>query len=139
MRRAIAIAVILAACGKSGEEAGREAALKQAEAEQKMKEGPAVAAKRIDPPVTGRQMLSCDAVIDAAKWKDVLGEPEPVTVKTAKEPDAAASCSIVRGGKRPNAAEQAALKKQNGRLGVMPGDEICNVSTFCWTIEDPER
>ena len=21
----------------------------------------------------------------------------------------------------------------------MPGDEVCNVSTFCWTIEDPER
>src|SRR5438093_272403 len=31
MRRAIAIAMILAACGKSGEEAGREAELKEAE------------------------------------------------------------------------------------------------------------
>ena len=35
--------------------------------------------------------------------------------------------------------EQEAKLKKEGRLGVMAGDEICNVSTFCWTIEDAER
>jgi hypothetical protein len=70
----------------------------------------------------------------------VLGETEPVTVAESKsEPDAAASCSILRGGKRLSDAEQKAKLKKEGRLGVMAGDEICNVSTFCWTIEDPDR
>jgi hypothetical protein len=70
----------------------------------------------------------------------VLGETDPITVQESKsEPDAAASCSLMRGGKRPSDAEQKALIKKNGRLGVLPGDEICNVSTFCWTIEEAQR
>ena len=28
------------------------------------------------------------------------------------------------------------MLKANGRLGVMNGDEVCNVAAFCWTIED---
>jgi hypothetical protein len=83
-------------------------------------------------------------VIDAAKFAQVLGETQPITVVEAKpeqhDPDAAAACSLIRGGKRPKSdAEQKALIKQAGRLGVLSGDEICNVSTYCWTIEDPEH
>jgi hypothetical protein len=129
-----------AACSK-GENAGVEEARKEAEAAQKKKEQePGGVAKKINPPVPGRAKLSCASVIDAEKFTQALGETVPVTVTESKsEPEAAASCSLLLGGKRLSDAEQKALLKKNGRLGVMPGDELCNVSTFCWTIEDPDR
>jgi hypothetical protein len=141
MRTTIAIVLSLAllACSKGANE-GAEEAKKQAEKEQKEKEASGGVAKKISPPVPGRAKLDCANVINAAKFQQALGETEPVSVKESNsEPDAAASCSILRGGKRLTDAEQKAKLKKEGRLGVLAGDEICNVSTFCWTIEDPER
>jgi hypothetical protein len=129
----------LAACGKSSEQAGIEEAQKAADQELKDK-GPSGVAKKLVPPVAGRAKLPCAQVIDAAKFQQVLGETDPITVQESKsEPEAAASCSLLRGGKRPSEAEQKGLIKKNGKLGVMAGDELCNVSTFCWTIEEAER
>jgi hypothetical protein len=90
--------------------------------------------------VPGKAHLDCRAVINAAQFQQIMGEVEPVSVAESKsEPDAAASCSVLRGGKRLTDAEQKAKLKKDGRLGVMAGDEICNVSTFCWTIEDADK
>jgi hypothetical protein len=143
--RSIAIilgcALALPACSK-GEQAGIEEAQKAAEKEQKEKAGTSAGpAKKIVPPVAGRAKLPCTQVIDAEKFKEALGETEPLTIQESKsEPDAAASCSLMRGGKPLSATEQAALLKKNGgKLGVVAGEEICNVSTFCWTIEDADR
>ncbi|MGE5187166.1 MAG: hypothetical protein ACM31C_34190 [Acidobacteriota bacterium] len=135
----LGVALAMPACSK-GENAGIEEAKKAAEKEQKEKEASGGVAKKITPPVPGRAKLACSQVIDPEKFQQVLGETEPITVQESKsEPDAAASCSLLRGGKRPSDSEQKALIKKNGRLGVLPGDEICNVSTFCWTIEDAQR
>lgn len=144
MRSALSIVMatglMLAACGKGSENAGAEEARRQAEAEQKAKEAKSGGvAKKIIPPVPGGAVLPCDQVINAEQFTQALGEPSPITVETKKDADAAASCSLMRGGKRPNEAEQKALLKKNGHLGVMNGDEICNVSTYCWTIEDAEH
>ena len=88
----------------------------------------------------GRAHLPCSQLIDQTAWQEALGEKDPITVDDSKsEPEEAASCSIRRGGKKLSEAEQKAQLKKTGRLGVLPGDEICNVSTFCWTIEDPDR
>ncbi len=136
---AIVLCLGLFACSKGANE-GAEAAKKQAELEQKAKEAEGGVAKKLTPPVAGRAKLDCAAVVNAELFQQALGEVEPVTVAESKsEPDAAASCSILRGGKKLSDAEQKAKLKKEGRLGVMPGDEICNVSTFCWTIEDPDR
>ncbi|HTR55405.1 MAG TPA: hypothetical protein VMJ10_32220 [Kofleriaceae bacterium] len=142
MRWMIAIVLAVLACGKS-ENAGIEEAKRQAEAEQKAKEAHGEVAKKLTPPVPGQATLPCSQVIDADKFQQALGEAAPITVVEAKaekhDPDAAASCSLMRGGKRPSDAEQKAMIKQSGRLGVLPGDEICNVSLYCWTIEDPDH
>lgn len=136
---AIVVTLALAACGK-GADQGAEEARKQAEKEQKDKVAAGGAAEKISPPVAGRAKLDCNNVLKADLMTQALGEVEPVTIGESKgEPEAAASCSVLRGGKRLSAAEQAAKLKKEGRLGVMAGDEICNVSTFCWTIEDPDR
>ncbi|HEX5058310.1 MAG TPA: hypothetical protein VFV99_03070 [Kofleriaceae bacterium] len=142
MRTPLAIllmSIALLACSKGANE-GAEEAKKQAEKEQKEKEASGGVAKKISPPVAGKAKLDCASVINATQFQQVLGETEAITVTDSKsEPDAAASCSILRGGKRLSDAEQKAKLKKEGRLGVMAGDEICNVSTFCWTIEDADR
>lgn len=133
----LGLAAVAPACSK-GENAGAEAARQQAK--QAMHEKGAVeAAKTIKPPVPNGAKLPCSQLFDPAALGTAIGETVPVTIKdSTSEPDAAASCSVVRGGKPLSDAEQKAKIKKDGRLGVMPGDEICNISAFCWTIEDPD-
>lgn len=144
MRAGIANVVLagatLVACGKS-ENAGAEEARKQAEAELKDKVKNGEAAVKIKPPVPGQQTIPCEQLIDLPTFQSAMGELEPLTVKDTRkaEPEAASSCGLARGGKRPTEAEQKAILKKEGRLGVMAGDELCNVTAYCWTIEDPER
>ena len=139
MRSMIVILLAVAACGK-GENAGAAEAEKEAEREQKEKAQTVAPAKKVLPPVPGRAHVPCTQVIDIPKFAQGLGETETMTLQESKsEPEAAASCSLIRGGKKLSDAEQKAAIKKNGKLGVLPGDEICNISTFCWTIEDAEK
>jgi hypothetical protein len=136
----VGLALLAGACGSKNENAGAEEAKKEAEKEQKAKEGTAAVAKKIDPPVPGRAHLPCSQLINPDEFQQALGENDPITIDDSKsEPEAAASCSLRRGGKKLSPAEQKAQLKKVGRLGVLPGDEICNISTFCWTIEDADR
>jgi hypothetical protein len=133
MRRIAIILVVTLGCG-SGENAGAEEAKRQAEREAKEKT-PAEAAKTISPPVAGRAKIPCEQLIDVPAFQAALGEKDPITVKELKnESEAAASCGIVRGGKRPSDAEQQSMIKTNGKLGVLAGDTICEVAAFCWTF-----
>jgi hypothetical protein len=141
MRATIAVfALGLWACSNA-ENAGAEEARRQAEQEQRAKQAHVAPAKRLATPVPGGAHVPCTQLIDAAAFQTALGEKEPLVVKdvTRSEAEAAASCSLVRGGKRPGEAEQKARLKKDGRLGVLPGDELCNVTAFCSTIEDPDR
>lgn len=144
MRAALSLVLsavtLLAACSK-GENAGAEEARKAAEAEQKEREARGEPAKKIAPPVPGEQRIPCETLLDLAAYQGSMGETEPMVIKDVgkNEPEAAASCSLVRGGKKLTEAEQQAKLKKDGRLGVLPGDEICNISAFCWTIEDADR
>jgi len=94
----------------------------------------------VKPPLAAGTKLACDRMLDPAAFTKALGESAPLTVRDLKtDPDAAASCSLIRGGKKPSVAEQQKLLKQTGRLGVLPGDSVCEISAYCWTIEDPDR
>lgn len=134
----LAMAAGLLACTKGGKE-GLEAARREAEAEQKAKEAAGGAAKVMKPPVAGQTKIPCSQLIDAAAFQQGLGEKEPLQVKAKGDPNATSACGLHRGGKRPGEIEQKEIIKKEGRLGVLPGDELCHVSAFCSTIEDPER
>jgi hypothetical protein len=140
MCASIAVLVLgVSACGNS-ENAGAEEARRQAELEQKAKDTHGAAAKRLATPVPGQAHVPCAQLIDLAAFQTALGEKAPLAIKdVTKTEDAAASCSLLRGGKRPSEAEQQAMLKKVSRLGVLPGDELCNVTAFCWSIEDAER
>lgn len=139
-----ALSIALAAAAATGcdaAEKGRARARAAAAAENERRTaeigGPAEVKK---PPVTDRQHVGCDVLINATAFGTALGEAEPVEVAdvTAQDRDAAAVCAIKRGGIRPTAAEQEAKQKKEGHLGVLPGDPICNVYAYCWTLETPE-
>lgn len=143
MRAMIASLVLgvlgLGACGNS-ENAGAEEARRAAEQEQKAKEAHGAPAKRMSTPVPGQAHVPCTQLLDVAAFQTAMGEKEAPTIKdVTKTVEAAASCSLLRGGKRPSEAEQQALLKKSSRLGVLPGDELCNVTAFCWSIESAER
>ena len=142
MRRIAIIAgfaLVAAACTKA-ENVGAEEARKEAEREAKAKAASVAPAKKITPPVPNSGHVACATLIDLPKYQAALGEKEALSIKdqTKGEPEAAASCGIVRGGKRPNESEQQATLKKDGRLGVMPQDVICDVTAFCWTIESQD-
>jgi len=136
----IAALGLLGACTK-GAKQGEEEARREAEKLQKEKEKTGGVAKTIRPPVPGQSKIACTQLLDLAKFGEAIGEKEPVTLKdlTKSEPDAAASCSVHRGGKRLTQKEQEALLKKEGRLGVLAGDELCNVTALCYTIEEAEK
>jgi len=134
----IVAAAFVAACGNK--EAAREEAKREAEALDKKAEAPKPAEKKL-PPVPGEQHVPCDQLIDVASFQTALGETETLAIKdaTAQDAEAAASCSLVKGGKKLDAKQQEAIaKKTNRRLGVLPGDDICNITAYCWTVESEE-
>lgn len=147
MRNALAIAAIIlhaglgltAGCGK-GEQEGIEAARREAEAEQKAAAAsqPPTNTKRIKPPLSTDTKIPCDELIDTAGFTTALGEKMPLSLKdiSASDKESTSSCSLMRGGKRLTPAEQATLLKKERRLGVMAGDEVCNVTAFCSLLED---
>jgi hypothetical protein len=134
----LAVVVGLGACEK-GEKAGREAAKEEDEAEQRAKAVAHEPAKVMRPPVAGQAKIPCSQLIDPAAFQQALGEKEPLTVKEKGDPNPTSSCGLFRGGKRPGEAEQKEILKREGRLGVLPGDELCHVSAYCSTIETQER
>lgn len=136
-----AMSLALAMGCTNAEEEGRRAAQARAAAETQ-KEVAAKAAVKINPPVPGRAHLPCEQVIDPAAFTESLAEVDPITVKdnTASDAEAAAVCSLVRGGVRPDQSQQAAMiKKNGGRLGTIPGDELCRVTMYCWTLEEDAK
>jgi len=140
MRAVIASLILvvgLAACNKSGNAV--EEARKEAEA--KLKESSTELPKTIRPPVAGSAKLPCAQVIDVEKFGAALEEKEPLTIKdvTRNEAEAAASCDLVRGGKKLTEAEQKALIKKEGRLGMLAGDTVCNITLLCSTIETADK
>lgn len=134
------LACALLACGGNSEREGIEAAKREAEAEQKAR-GAAAPARKVATPVRGDVRIPCTQLIDAAAFQTALGEKAELIVRdvTTSDADATSSCALVRGGKRPSEAEQKTLLKRVGRLGVLPGDELCNVTAYCKFIDDPDR
>ena len=133
----VTVFALSAAC-TNAEKAGAEAAQREAEAEAKKKATEPSTAKKVSPPVAGRAAIPCEQLIDVDGFTAALGEKDPLTVKDVSKSaaDATASCALVRGGTRPTPAQQEAMLKKNRRLGVIPGDELCNVTAFCWVVED---
>jgi hypothetical protein len=133
------------ACESNSEQAGLLEAQREAEAEAQREakrmatEPPAAPKQRA--PVSGSRKLDCNQLIDMTGFREALGEKEPLAMRDVSKgaADANASCSLLRGGRTPTPKEQQAIIKRTGKLGVIGGDELCNVSAFCNTVEEEGR
>jgi hypothetical protein len=140
MRMTIAILLLACfACNKT--ESGEEYARKQAAAADETRFKDAPKAVKVPTPVPGGTLIPCDKLIDAAAFGTAIGEKEPVIVtdQTKSTKDAAAVCSVLRGGKLLTKQEQEKLLETKNRLGVLPGDPVCVVSAFCWSAENDAK
>lgn len=140
MRKALAIVVFVAACGKSSEDAA-EAARKEAEAENKQAAASAAAqppTKVLRPPVPEGVHVPCEQMIDPAAFTTAIGEKDPLALRddTKNNKDTTATCTLLKGGKRLSKQEQDQLLKKERRLGVMGGDDLCTVAAYCSLMED---
>ena len=131
---------LLGACGNAAEE-GRAEAKREAAAERKKAEALVRPADRIEVAVPQGRHLPCTQLMDPPAYTAALGEVEPLTVRdsTGAMGDATTSCSLIRGGERPDAKQQEKIIKKQGRLGSIPGDEVCNVSVYCWVVDDAAK
>jgi hypothetical protein len=138
---AIATLFFVPAC-KGSSKSAEEQAKKQAEELDKAKTSPQPAQK-MRAPVTNEAHIPCEQLIpDPTAYQTALGETDPVTIadETKTDADAAAVCAIMKGGEKLDAkAQEKIAKETNKRLGVLPGDRICKVTAYCWTVETEEN
>lgn len=136
----VSVIGLVASCGNAAEE-GRAEAKREAEAARKEAQAKVKPVDRIEVAVPQGQRLPCTQLMDPPAYTAALGELEPLTVReaTGTMVDSTASCSLIRGGKRPDAKEQDRIIKKQGRLGSLPGDEVCNVTLYCWVIDDATK
>lgn len=133
------LVVAAAACSKDDKAAEEEA---KREAEALADKSGVPKPVKLLAPVPNEAHVPCTQLIDLAAWQTALGETDPLEISdnTASDADAAAACNILKGGKRLTGKEQEALaKKTNHKLGVIPGQPICAVTAYCWTVESAEN
>ncbi len=134
----LVLSATAAAC--KGEEAGRAAAQAEAKAEEQRLAATQKAAPKLRAPVQGSRKLECTQLIDMPAFREALGEKEPLSMRDVSKAtaEANASCSLLRGGKILSPREQEAIIKRTGKLGVLAGDELCNITALCNTVDEEE-
>jgi hypothetical protein len=127
--------------GCDAAERGRAAAKAEADAERQKAAAQIKPVNRIKAAVAKGTRVPCTQLIDPSAFTTALGETEPLTVRdsTGTMLDATASCTLIRGGERPDTKAQEAIIKKTGRLGTLPGDPECVVTLYCWVVEDAEK
>lgn len=123
---------------KSGDGGGADYARKQAAEADKIKYANAPKAVKVETPVQGGTTIPCDRLLVAEEFGGAIGEEQPVEIRdvTSTDKDATAVCSIVRGGEKLDIKAQEKIVAKQGRLGVIAGDEICNIGLYCWYAAD---
>ena len=80
-------------------------------------------------------------LFDAAKLGAALGNKEVALAdKSQSDADAASVCQVKLAGTPPSDEEQKKMWIKNNRvLGMLPGDEICQVTVYCGFTLPPRR
>jgi hypothetical protein len=147
-RTAMVLALVLAAMGCK-DDPGSERDIEEMKA-RKGKPQPAAPKDNIriiTSPVPYGKKLSCTTLLEAApdttpgstgalvsaKMSAAVGQPLTVKEILGEDAEAAAVCAVHTTGKPLTEKEQKKKFDTEGmRLGVLPGDELCRVSAYCW-------
>jgi hypothetical protein len=89
--------------------------------------------RTMPPPVPNGTKIPCDKIFDASELSVRVGRQVEVKDVSNLEADATSICRLMTTGKRPSAAQQdREFNKTAGSLGVLPGDELCQITLSCW-------
>jgi hypothetical protein len=118
--------------GPSSEAAGQHAAPSTAQASN---------IERIPIAVPYGKQVSCADVISPATFSKYIGdEVGEVKDRGKSNSEASLSCGLIRAGKPPTTDAQLRKYQREGmKLGVLPGDEYCQVTAYCSMATDDER
>lgn len=89
---------------------------------------------RVETTVPYGKKVACAKILDPLKVAAALGEAEVTITDTSEagEKEATSICSVRKTGKVLNEKEQAKLMEKTGfKIGVQPGDEICQLRAYC--------
>jgi hypothetical protein len=89
---------------------------------------------KVETTVPWGKKVACDKILDPVGIAAALGEAE-VTISDATmtgEKEATSICSVRKTGKALTEKEQAKIMEHEGfKIGVQPGDEICQLRAYC--------
>ena len=89
---------------------------------------------KVETTVPWGKKVACAKILDAAGIAAALGEAEVTITDNTEtgEKEATSICSVRKVGKVLNEKQQAKLMEKEGfRIGVQPGDEICQLRAYC--------
>jgi hypothetical protein len=88
----------------------------------------------------GKHVKCSDLFKDPAVFTERIGdEIGEIKDKTASNSNSTSTCSFIRAGEPPETPKELkTLEDKYGKLGVLPGDEYCQVTTYCSIANDEE-
>jgi hypothetical protein len=87
----------------------------------------------ITSPVPYGKKVPCAQLVDPVKVSTLVGQPLEMKEIVGEDAEAAAVCAMYTTGKPLSEKEQKKkFDTENMKLGVLPGDELCRLSVYCW-------
>jgi hypothetical protein len=89
---------------------------------------------KVETSVPWGKHVACADLLDPVKVAAGIGEAEVTITDTTAggEKEATSICSVKKTGKALSQKQQDALYQKNGfKIGVQPGDEICQLKLYC--------
>jgi len=90
--------------------------------------------KKIETPVPVGKKLPCSALLDAEQAGAAVGRQLELKDESGRDPEATSVCRFMTVGKPPSEKEQARMLARTQALGLLPGDELCQISVYCWSM-----
>ncbi|HET6611288.1 MAG TPA: hypothetical protein VFG83_04835 [Kofleriaceae bacterium] len=93
---------------------------------------------KVKTPVPYGKKVACADLLDTAKLGAALGSEVSLEDRSGSEAKASSVCGVMLNGEAPGEAAQKRNFKDDMKLGVLPGDEICTISAYCAFPTDTE-
>ncbi len=89
--------------------------------------------KIITSPIPYGKKVPCAQLVDPVKVSALVGQPLEMKEILGEDAEAAAVCAMHTTGKALTEKEQKKkFDTENMKLGVLPGDELCRLTVYCW-------
>jgi hypothetical protein len=89
--------------------------------------------RKVETPVPVGKKLKCASLLHADQATAAVGRQLEVKDESGRDPEATAVCRLMTVGKPPSEKEQERMLAKNQALGLLPGDELCQISLYCWS------